>query len=55
MKIKIRQAKTEDIPEILSIEEIVWGKEKSASREMIESRIKIFPEGALVAEVGAKI
>jgi len=37
MKIKIRQAKCEDISKILSVEEIVWGKERSASREMIES------------------
>ncbi|MEK7624163.1 MAG: GNAT family N-acetyltransferase [Patescibacteria group bacterium] len=55
MKIKIRQAKNEDIPKILLIEEIAWGKEKSASKEMIESRIKTFPGGALVAESNKEI
>lgn len=54
-KIKIRQAKLEDIPQILAIEGGAWGSEKSASKEMFESRIKTFSEGVLVAENSDKI
>jgi ribosomal protein S18 acetylase RimI-like enzyme len=54
-KIKIRQARLEDISRILAIEGGAWGSEKSASREMFESRIKTFPEGVLVAENNGKI
>jgi ribosomal protein S18 acetylase RimI-like enzyme len=54
-KIKIRQARLEDISRILAIEGGAWGSEKSASREVFESRIKTFPEGVLVAENNGKI
>lgn len=54
-KVKIRQAKIEDIPEILIIEKEAWGEEKAASKKMFESRIKTFPEGTLVAEINKKI
>lgn len=54
-KIKIRRAKITDIPQILEIEKEAWGREKAASKEMLESRIKTFPEGTLVAEVNKKI
>lgn len=50
MKVKIRQAKIQDIPQILSVEKGTWGEECAASKEMLESRLKIFPEGFLVAE-----
>lgn len=55
MKIKIRQAKNEDIPQILSIEDKAWGEKGAASREMVESRIKTFPEGTLIAESDGEI
>lgn len=54
-KVKIRQVKIEDIPQILEIEKEAWGEEKAASREMFESRIKTFPDGALVAESNEEI
>ena len=54
-KIKIRQARIEDIPEILSVEKTTWGEEAAATREMLDSRLRIFPEGTLVAEVDNKI
>jgi ribosomal protein S18 acetylase RimI-like enzyme len=55
MKVKIRQAKIEDIPRILFVEKEAWGQGKSASEEMFESRIRTFPEGTLLAEVNSKI
>lgn len=54
-KVKIREAKLEDVPQILEIEKKAWGGEKSASKEMFESRINIFKEGTLVAEINQKI
>jgi len=54
-KIKIRQAKIEDIPQILNVEKGAWNEDKAASQEMFESRIKTFPEGVLVAESDGKI
>lgn len=54
-KIRIRQAKIEDIPQILEVEKATWGEEKAATKEMFESRIKTFPEGTLVAIFGNKI
>jgi ribosomal protein S18 acetylase RimI-like enzyme len=54
-KIKIRQAKIEDIPQILEVEKAAWGEERAATFEMFESRIKTFPEGTLVAVLDGKI
>jgi len=54
-KVKIRQAKLEDIPEILVVEKEAWGEQRTALRKMFESRIKTFPEGTLIAEVDKKI
>jgi len=54
-KIKIREAKIEDIPQILDVEIATWGKERAATFEMLESRIKTFPEGTLIAVVDEKI
>jgi len=51
MKIKIKQAKIEDIPAIFQIEKEAWGEKWAATKEMFESRIKTFPEGTLVAEI----
>lgn len=54
-KVKIRQARIEDIPEILFVEKKAWGEKKAATKEMIESRILTFPEGTLVVEVGEMV
>lgn len=55
LKIKIRKAKLEDIPEILKIEKLAWREEKAATQEMFKSRIDTFSEGALVAIADGKI
>jgi GNAT superfamily N-acetyltransferase len=54
-KIKIRQAKIEDIPQILEVEKAAWGEGRAATFEMFESRIKTFPHGNLVALANNKI
>jgi ribosomal protein S18 acetylase RimI-like enzyme len=54
-KIKIRQARLEDIPQILEAEKAAWGKERAATFEMFESRIKTFPEGTKVAQINDNI
>jgi len=54
-KIKIRQAKFEDIPQIIFVEKEAWGEKGAATKEMLESRIKTFQEGNLVAESDKKI
>ena len=54
-KIKIRTAKIEDIPQILEVEKVTWGEGGAATKEVFESRIKIFPEGTLIALVEKKI
>jgi len=55
MKIKIRQAEIKDIPDILILEENVWPEGLRANEKQFFSRIKIFPEGNLVAEeIGTK-
>lgn len=54
-KVKIRQAKMEDIPGILNVERKAWEEQKAASEEMFKSRIKTFPEGTLITEVDNKI
>ena len=54
-KIKIRKATVDDIPGILEVERIAWGKDKAATEEMFKSRIKTFPEGILVAVSNEKI
>lgn len=54
-KVKIRQARIEDIPQILEVEKAAWGEERAATFKMLKSRIKIFSEGTLVALVNKKI
>jgi len=54
-KIKIRQARLEDIPQILDVEKVTWGEKNAASKQMFESRIKTYPKGILVAEIDDKI
>ena len=46
-KVKIRQARIEDIPEIMIVEEEAWPEGLRATEEMFCSRIETFPEGTL--------
>lgn len=55
IKVKVQQARIEDIPAIIEVEKAAWGEEKAATPELFESRIKTFPEGTLVALVDNKI
>ncbi|KKQ18323.1 MAG: GCN5-related N-acetyltransferase [Berkelbacteria bacterium GW2011_GWA1_36_9] len=48
--LKIRQAKIEDIPEILIVEDEAWPDGLQATEEMFLSRIETFSEGCFVAE-----
>jgi len=54
IKIRIRNAKIEDIPILLEIDEESWPGFR-ANNEMFLSRIKVFPEGQFVAVVDDKI
>ena len=54
-KVKIRQARSGDIDGILRVEKEAWGESQAANRKMFESRLKVFPEGTLVAELDDKI
>lgn len=45
----IREATKIDIPGIIRVENAAWPEGMSAREEMFESRIKVFPEGQLVA------
>jgi len=54
-KIRIRQARIDDIEAILLVEKKAWPENLRASREMYESRLEIFPQGILVAETEGKI
>lgn len=54
-KIEIRQGNMDDIPAILDVERDAWGEESAATKEMFESRIKIFPQGVLVAVLNKEI
>jgi len=54
-KIKIRQAKISDIDRITEIERKTWGDSGAADAQKLKSRIEIFPNGILVAELDNKI
>lgn len=47
-KIKVRQARMNDVPALLKIDEEIWPQFR-ASDEMFRSRIEVFPEGQFVA------
>jgi len=52
---KIRQASTFDLPEIIALENEAFGARGTAeSSAVIESRLKVFPEGCLVVESNGK-
>ncbi|XOB42334.1 MAG: GNAT family N-acetyltransferase [Candidatus Nealsonbacteria bacterium] len=55
LKILVRKARIEDIPQILEVEKAAWGKERAATFEMFRSRIKTFPEGILLALINKKM
>ncbi|GEM_PF-1355123 len=54
-RIGIRQASSKDLPELLKVEKVAWPEEARASKEMLASRIEIFPEGVLCATVNGTI
>ncbi|EKE11422.1 MAG: hypothetical protein ACD_15C00082G0002 [uncultured bacterium] len=54
MKIIFRSAELRDVPQLVSLEKDIWGKE-GADEGKIESRIKTFPNGSIVAELGLEI
>ncbi len=54
-RVKIRQARVDDIEAMLWGEEKAWPENLRASREMYESRLGTFPQGTLVAEGEGKI
>ena len=54
-KIRIKQARADDIEAILLVEKKAWPENLRASREMYESRLGTFPQGTLVAGMEGKI
>ena len=54
-KIRIRQARVDDIEAILLVEKKAWPENLRASPEMYESRLGTFPQGILVAETEGRI
>ncbi len=54
MKISIRNAKFSDIKSIIKIEKEVWAN-NGATQKMIESRLKTFSDGALVAVNNSRV
>lgn len=53
--LRIRQAQSRDIKEILRIEKEAWPKELRATKEMFHSRLKTFPEGFLCAVMNGEM
>jgi hypothetical protein len=49
-KIRIRQARADDIEAILLVEKKVWPESLRACQEMYQSRLSTFPQGTLIAE-----
>ena len=49
-----RQATIDDVDSILILDHEVW-KDFPASKEMIKSRIEVFPEGNIVAVINGEI
>jgi len=54
-KIRVREARWEDLPGILEVENKAWPEKLRANRQAYESRLKTFPEGLLIAEADGKI
>lgn len=49
-KIRIRQARADDIEAMLLVEKKVWPESLRACQEMYQSRLSTFPQGTLIAE-----
>lgn len=54
-RVSVRRAREEDVEEIMGIECKVWPEEMRATREMLLSRIRTFPEGFLCVIKNGKI
>jgi hypothetical protein len=54
MRVKIRNAIQEDIPEIVRVEKS-WPEEGRASEDVFRARLKHFPQGFFVAEYGDQL
>jgi len=54
-KIRVREARWEDLPGILEVENKAWPEKLRANRQVYEFRLKTFPEGLLIAEADGKI
>lgn len=52
---KIRNVKMEDLPELVSIENLCFSKEEAATKEAFEKRIQIIPDSFFVAEEEGEI
>lgn len=53
-KLEIHKARLENIESLLDIEKEIWG-EHGATKEMLRSRIKVFPDGQLVSILNNEI
>ncbi|WP_232697800.1 GNAT family N-acetyltransferase [Brevibacillus daliensis] len=53
--LKIRNAKIEDLPQLLAIEQLCFSKEEAATKEAIEKRIELIQDSFFVAEEDGEI
>lgn len=53
--LRVRQARIEDIPEIIMVEDEAWPKELRATEDMFRARIETFSQGVIVAENSDRI
>ncbi|MFF0826039.1 GNAT family N-acetyltransferase [Brevibacillus sp. NPDC003359] len=53
--LKIRNAKIEDLPQLVAIEQLCFSKEEAATKEAIEKRIELIPDSFYVAEEDGEI
>jgi hypothetical protein len=54
-RIKIRQARYEDIEVYLRLQSKRWSEANAATKDQLEKRFKVYPEGMLVAERSGEI
>jgi ribosomal protein S18 acetylase RimI-like enzyme len=53
--LKIRNVKIEDLPELVTIENLCFSKEEAATKEAFEKRIQSIPDSFFVAELEGEI